>query len=213
MLTIYHSPMTRGLRVIWACEELGIAYQVKAVDFSAAYRATEEWRALNPVGKVPVMTDGDLTMFESGAMLQYVLDRYGNGRLQPRPGTPEHALYLQWCWFGESTFSRPIGEVVNHRRAFPDAPDQAIMDEMRDRGLVSLAALDQALAGRPFILGDEFSGADIMNAYTVLLVERVLGAPLPANAARWWADMKARDGYRATRQAEKDMACAGRVIK
>ena len=69
------------------------------------------------------MLDGDLTMFESGAMVQYILDRYGNGALQPQPGTPEHALYLQWSWFAEATFARPLGEIVNHRRVFSE-PDQ-----------------------------------------------------------------------------------------
>ena len=74
---------------------------------------------MNPVGKVPVLKDDDFIMFESGAMVQYILDRHGNGQLQPKPGTPEHGRYLQWCWFAESTFARPIGEIVNHRRVRP----------------------------------------------------------------------------------------------
>lgn len=76
------------MRPIWALEELGIPYTIVPVDFSAEYRQTPEWRKLNPVGKVPAMTDGDLKMFESVAMMQYILDRYGRGRLQPTPGTP-----------------------------------------------------------------------------------------------------------------------------
>ena len=76
------------------------------------------------------MLDGDLTMFESGAMVQYILDRYGDGRLQPTPGTPEHALYLQWSWFAEATFSRPIGEMVNHARAFGNKAIAAVSEEM-----------------------------------------------------------------------------------
>ena len=75
MLKIYHVPGTRSVRVIWLAEELGLSYEVIPVDFSAEYRSSSEWRALNPVGKVPVMIDGDLTLFESGAMVQVVLDR------------------------------------------------------------------------------------------------------------------------------------------
>jgi glutathione S-transferase len=87
-ITMYHGPPgTRGVRPLWALEELGVPYSVVPVDFSAEYRSTPEWRQMNPVGKVPAMTDGDLTMFESVAMMQYILDRYGGGRLQPVPGT------------------------------------------------------------------------------------------------------------------------------
>ena len=69
MYQIYHAPNTRGIRAIWLCEELNVPYEVIHIDFSPAYRATPEWRALNPVGKVPVLVDGDLTMFESGAIV------------------------------------------------------------------------------------------------------------------------------------------------
>ena len=120
MLTIYHAVGTRSLRVIWTCEELKIHYQVETIPFTAEYRASQEWRKMNPVGKVPVLKDDDFIMFESGAMVQYILDRHGNSQLQPKPGTPEHGLYLQWCWFAESTFARPIGEIVNHRRVFEE---------------------------------------------------------------------------------------------
>ena len=128
MLTIYHAVGTRSLRVIWTCEELKISYQVETIPFTAEFRASQEWRNMNPVGKVPVLQDDDFIMFESGAMVQYILDRHGNGQLQPKPGTPEHGLYLQWCWFAESTFARPIGEIVNHRRVFEEhqQSDEAI---------------------------------------------------------------------------------------
>ena len=107
MLQIYHVTSTRGMRVIWLCEELGLPYEITKIDFSQTYRATPEWRARNPVGKVPVMVDGETTMFESCAMMQYVLDRYGNGALRPAVDSPDYAHYLQWLWFGEATLSRP----------------------------------------------------------------------------------------------------------
>lgn len=211
MIRIHHAPLTRSIRVIWTCEELGLPYEVVPVDFSAEYRASAEWRRMNPVGKVPVMTDGDFVMFESCAMVQYLLDRYGGGRLQPTPGTPEHGLYLQWCWFGESTFSRPIGEVVNHRRAFGDHAIDAVMAEMSGRAAVCVDALDAVLAEREWLLGDTFSAADIINGYTALLVERVLDLELPASFERWWNAVKAREAWQATRAAEKAAAAdAGR---
>ena len=90
---------------------LALPYTVEAVDFSPEFRASESWRAMNPVGKVPVLRDSkgtskdDFFMFESGAMVQYILDRYGNGQLQPTVGTSEHGTYLQWSWFAEATFA------------------------------------------------------------------------------------------------------------
>ena len=84
MLTIYHYKSTRSVRVIWACEELSIPYDLKIIDPSVEYRSSDEWRALSPTGRIPAMADDGFTMFESGAMLQYVLDRYGDGRLVPR---------------------------------------------------------------------------------------------------------------------------------
>ena len=79
MLKLYHSKGTRGFRVIWLCEELGIEYEVETVDFSKEYRLSPEWLKINPLGKVPSLKDGPLLMSESCAMMQYILDRYGMG--------------------------------------------------------------------------------------------------------------------------------------
>lgn len=199
MIEIYHAPRTRGIRPIWACEELGLEYTVVPVDFSAEYRASESWRRMNPVGKVPVLVDGPLTMFESGAMVQYLIDRYGGGEcptLQPEPGTAAHALYLQWSWFAESTFARPLGEIVNHQRAFPDAPSQAAIEEMQARAWLCVTALDQALKGREWILDDSFSGADIMLGYSLKLQTELAPGELPEEVARYWASVSERAGYK-----------------
>ena len=133
MLQIYHAPRTRGFRAIWLCEELSLPYSIVRIDMSPAYRSSPEWRRMNPVGKVPAMRDGEFVMFESGAMVQYLLDKFAGGRLQPAAGTPPHALYLQWSWFAESTFARPLGEIVNHRREFAGAEVPAVITEMQGR--------------------------------------------------------------------------------
>jgi glutathione S-transferase len=202
MIEIYHVPGTRGIRPIWACEELGLDYQVLPVDFSPEYRASPEWRRLNPVGKVPVMADGELTMFESGAMVQYLLDRYGDGRLQPAPGTAEHAHYLQWCWFAEATFARPLGEIVNHRRALPkENQSEVALEEMRQRTWLCVAALEEPLRSREWLLESGFSGADIMLGYTLMLVDVLAPGDLPPSVARYWSALSARDGFIKARAA------------
>lgn len=195
-MQIYHVPGTRSVRVIWLCEELSLPYEIVAVDFSPEYRASAEWRRLNPVGKVPVLKDDDLTIFESGAMVQYILDRYGAGRLQPAAGTPQHAEYLQWSWFAESTFARPLGEIVNHRRALAvaDQSDVAIR-EMMDRSLLCLHAVDDAVSQKDYLLGDEFSAADIMMGYTLLLADSLLSETFPDNAQAYWQRLQKRPGF------------------
>lgn len=195
MIDIYHVAGTRSLRVIWLCEELALSYRAIAVDFSAEYRASAEWRLLNPVGKVPVLKDGDLTMFESGAMVQYLLDRYGEGRLQPQPGAPDHARYLQWCWFAESTFARPLGEIVNHRRAFPDAPIPAVLAEMADRAALCLDAVAAATSGRDYLLGEEFTAADVMTGYSLLLADRLVPERMPEGVQPYWQRLRARPAF------------------
>ena len=202
MLRIYHFPATRGFRVIWLCEELDVPYEVVPVDFSRAYRASVEWRSMNPVGKVPVMTAGDLTMFESGAMVQHVLDRHGGGRLEPERGTREHALYLQWSWFAEATFTRPLGEIVNHRREFGDRAIPEVIEEMKTRARLCVDALDGEMREKDYLAGD-FTAADIMMGYALRSYQRLLpDDTLPVNASAYWERLTARDAYRAASTAE-----------
>jgi len=206
MLQIYHAPRTRGFRVIWLCEELALPYSIVRVDMAPAYRSSPEWRRLNPVGKVPVMRDGDLAMFESGAMVQYLLDRYARGRLQPAAGTPEHGLYLQWSWFAEATFARPLGEIVNHRREFASAEIAAVIAEMRARALSCAQAVDQAVQDKSYLLGDEFSAADIMMGYTLRIYQRLMPDPLPEHAAWYWNTLIGRPAYQAADAADQRTA-------
>jgi glutathione S-transferase len=200
MIEIYHVPGTRGVRPIWLCAELGVDYRVIDVDFSASYRSSPEWRRMNPVGKVPVMVDTDadgLMFFESGAMVQYLLDRFDQGSLEPERGSPDHALYLQWSWFAEATFARPLGEIVNHLREFPgEQKSEAAIEEMRNRARLCLHALTPQLKQRDYIVGDRFSAADIMLGYSVMLATKYLPEPLPNEVADYWNRLSERPAYK-----------------
>ena len=200
MIEIYHVPGTRGVRPIWLCAELGVDYRVIDVDFSASYRSSPEWRRMNPVGKVPVMVDTDadgLMFFESGAMVQYLLDRFDQGSLEPERGSPDHALYLQWSWFAEATFARPLGEIVNHLREFPgEQKSEAAIEEMRNRARLCLHALTPQLKQRDYIVGDSFSAADIMLGYSVMLATKYLPEPLPNEVADYWDRLSERPAYK-----------------
>jgi glutathione S-transferase len=197
LLKIYHVPGSRSIRVVWLCEELELSDQRVPVDFSPEYRASAEWRRLNPVGKVPAMTDGDLILFESGAMVEYLLDRYGEDRLRPTRGSGAYARYLQWSWFAEATFARPLGEIVNHRRVFGADSSERMLDEMRDRARSCITAIDDALAGQDYLIDDEFTAADIMMGYSVFLAHRVKAMDereFP-NVTAYYARLRARPAF------------------
>ena len=196
-MKIYHVKGTRSIRVIWLCEELGIPCEVETVDFSPAFRNTPAWREKSPTGKVPVLEDGDLTMFESGAMVQYVQDRYGKGRLQPDAGSAQSALFLQWCWFAEATFARPLGDIVHHTVFKPEAERiPAVVVDARGRALTCLDAVNGTVESNTFLLGNEFTAADIMMGYTLMLAQRVnvLEDDHP-HASAYFERLQARPAY------------------
>ena len=198
MIKIYHAPRTRSIRIIWLCEELGLPYEIVPIDFSPAYRATPEYRRLNPVGKVPAMSDGDFTMFESGAMVEYLLERYGKGRLRPAPGTPESGLYLQWSWFAEATFARPLGDIAQHTVVKPEAQRiAAVVEDGRVRALTCLDALEAAVPGGRYLVGEKFTAADIVMGYTLLLARwfNVLTPSNYPNVNAYFARLEGHPGF------------------
>ncbi|MBL8382244.1 MAG: glutathione S-transferase family protein [Burkholderiales bacterium] len=198
MIRIYHAPNTRSIRIIWLCEELGLPYTIEAIDFSPSFRHAPGYRRLNPVGKVPAIADGDFTMFESGAIVEYLLERYGQGRLRPVPGSEDSARYLQWSWFAEATFARPLGDIAQHTVVRPEAERiPAMVADGKARALLCLDAVDAAVSGRRFLVGASFSAADIMMGYTLFLARLfgVMTADSHAAANAYYDGLLQRPGF------------------
>lgn len=192
MTTIYHVPRTRSVRPIWLCLELDMPFDIVSVDFSPDYRNSPEWRAISPAGKIPVLKDGDVTMFESGAMVEFILDRYGEGRLRPKQGTAEHAAYLQWSWFAEATLVRPLGLV----RLMKTAADNtsSVIEDTRQKVRTALQAVETGLANSEFLLPMGFSAADIMMGYSLeLLLQLNLLADSFPNVRAYLTRLKTRN--------------------
>ncbi len=109
MIVVHHLNNSRSQRVLWLLEELGVEYEIKRYQRDpATMLAPPELRAVHPLGKSPVITDGDLTIAESGAIIEYIIERYGNGRLIPAPGTPEKLRYTYWLHFAEGSAMLPL---------------------------------------------------------------------------------------------------------
>jgi glutathione S-transferase len=109
MITVHHLNNSRSQRVLWLLEELGLEYEIRRYERDAkTMLAPASLRAVHPLGKSPVITDGDLTLAESGAILEYLVERYGNGRLIPPPDTPERLRYRYWMHFAEGSAMPPL---------------------------------------------------------------------------------------------------------
>lgn len=172
MINLYHSPRTRSVRIYWLLEELGVPYQLETLAFTPDALKGPEYLKVHPLGKLPAIQDGDVTMFESGAILEYILEQYGNGRLAPAPGSAARAAFLQWVHFAEATATPPLADIAQHMLFKPEAERiPAVIADAQARVAVVLGALEQALAGKQYLLGSEFSAADIMMGYSLLLVK------------------------------------------
>ncbi len=197
MITVYHAPHSRSIRVRWLLEELGdVPYQVEPMSFEALKRP--EYLRVHPLGAVPAIRDGDVTMFESGAILEFLLERYGRGRLAPEPGTAARATYLQWLHFGEATMAPPLVDLVRHQMLLPEAQRiPAVVDEARRRFGQLLDVLDRPLADRAYLC-DGFTAADIMVGYALRLggMFGLLADGRP-NVQAYFARLEARPAYRA----------------
>ena len=173
MIKLYFAPLTRAVRVLWLLEELGLPYELERVDFAPP--AKRFFAQQTPTGKLPTIEDGDVVMCESGAIVEYLLERYGDGRLAPPPGTPERARYLQWFHFAESTAFPPLGNVVWLTRYRGETDRYAeLVEDARGRATMGLDYLEQGLGDAEYLAGTEFTAADVMMGFT-LAAARALG--------------------------------------
>jgi glutathione S-transferase len=179
MITLFHAPRTRSQKVMWMLEEMGLAYEVRAVAFMERDR-DPEFVALNPAGFLPVMTDGDTVLLESGAMMDYIAARYGPTPLAPQPSDPTYPVYLQYVHFGEASLAAPLMIIpYSLYLAPPEHRDNYGIEIARQIFRRRLVLVEQRLAQAPYMAGEAFTAADISVAYAV-------------NIGKW---CKAIDGY------------------
>src|SRR5437879_5582610 len=149
MLKLYHAPLTRSARIVWLLEELGVPYELETVPFMPP---ASGFAQATPLGKFPVLQDDDCTICESGAILEYVIERYGGGRLAPRPDSPLRGPYLQWIHFAEATAMPPLGDIARHTLFKPEHERlQAVIDDAALRVHAVLAVLERELGDRSYL--------------------------------------------------------------
>jgi glutathione S-transferase len=191
VLTVHHLNNSRSQRILWLLEELGIPYEVKRYERDATTMlAPKELRAIHPLGKSPVITDGDKTIAETGAIVDYIIDTYGNGRLIPAAGTPERLRYNYWMHYAEGSAMPPLVMKLIFAH-IPDSPQLPWfikpIARMITKGVTEsyinpqikthIAFWESELAKSAYFAGDDLTGADIMMSFPVEAANSRAGLP------------------------------------
>jgi glutathione S-transferase len=178
MITVHHLNNSRSQRVLWLLEELGVPYEMKRYERDAkTMLAPPALLAVHPLGKSPVITDGGVTMAESGAIIEYLVDTYGAGRLIPAKGTPERLRYTYWLHYAEGSAMPPLLlKLVFDRVATTPMPWPFSAMARRIAGSVQSAFIrpqlrrhldymESELAAKPWFAGDDFTAADVQMSF------------------------------------------------
>ena len=197
VLKLYHLPGSRSCRVLWLIFELGLECEIEKMSLADGSLRTNSYRELNPLGKAPTLDDGGVVLYESGAIVAYLLERYGAGRLAPAVGNAGRAQYLQWLHWGEATLLPPIAAINGNRFVLAESDrSEAALDVARRQLSRVLNVLGDVVANREFLVGDEFSAADIMVGYGVRLAKMVGELPeQPESIHEWHDGLAARPAY------------------
>jgi glutathione S-transferase len=155
MMKLYWSPRTRSFSALWLMEETGQAYERVLTDISKGAQKTPEYLAINPMGKVPALQEGEATLAEAAAICTYVAERYPQAKLAPPVGDRLRAKYLYWLFFGPSCVEPAMVQVATRIEMNPTSAGWGNAERVFD-------VLDAALKQGPWILGENFSAADIV---------------------------------------------------
>ena len=165
MLTVHHLGKSQSERIVWLCEELGIPYELKNYA-RAPVLAPPEYKALHPIGSAPVITDGDLVLAESGAIVDYITAKYGDGRLTLKADHPDFANYLYWLHFANGTLQAAMGRSMILSR-LKLAADDPVLTMVKARLDNAFNLVEARLKEADYFAGKDFTAADIMMGFSL----------------------------------------------
>ncbi|MCG2629615.1 glutathione S-transferase family protein [Bradyrhizobium sp. WYCCWR 13023] len=198
MLTVYHLGKSQSERIVWLCEELGIPYELKryARD-SVTMLAPPDYKALHPIGAAPVIADGDLVLAESGAIVDYIIAKYGNRRLVLRTDDPDFAQFLYWFHFANGTLQAGMGRLMllNRLKLTDDNP---LLVAIRARVDRAFDLVDARVRDAEYLAGSAFTTADIMTVFTLTTMRYFQPYDLQRcpNVVKYLGRVSARPAYR-----------------
>jgi len=163
LITIYHLNMSRSERIIWLMEELALPYKLEKFQRGPDMLAPASLKQVSPLGKAPAIRDGDLTLIESGAIVEYIINRYADGKLGVPVSSPDYPRYLQWMHFAEGS-AMTQGLVHLFLSGFMPGVDQSspMAVAFKGRTVETLRYIDGELSHSPYFVGNNFTAADLM---------------------------------------------------
>jgi glutathione S-transferase len=195
MLVVHHLNDSRSQRILWLLEELGAPYRIEHHQRDAQTRlAPPELKAVHPLGKSPVITDGGRTIIESGAIIDYIIRHHGGGRLRPDPASDDYEDYAQWLHYGEGSAMLPFLMLLYMQRL--GVAGEPLHPRIDSEIANHLGFVESRLTGRQFLVGGELSGADVLMSF-IPEIARAFGRldPYP-NLKAWMLRLQARPAYR-----------------
>jgi glutathione S-transferase len=205
MLTVHHLGISQSDRIVWLCEELEIPYQLIRYERDPVTRlAPAEYKALHAFGTAPVITDGSLVLGESGAIIQYIINRHGGGRLQVAPDSPDYAQFLYWFHFANGSML-PSGMVDLVLQMVGANSDSGTLSGLRARGDLAFGMVEKRLGEAQYFAGNQFTAADIIMLFplTTMRVFAPRDISRMPNLLAYLQRIGARTAYqRATKKAD-----------
>ena len=207
MLTVHHLGVSQSDRVVWLCEELEIPYEFKRYDRGPDRMAPPEYKALHPSGTAPIITDGNLVLGESAAIVEYIIAKYGNGRLKMTADQPGYTDYLYWFHFSQGSMmpSAMIDVVI---KMIEGASGSPIGQTLSARGEICFQMVEQRLGDAEYFAGDNFTAADIMMLFPLTTMRMYIPRDLSnsPNTRAYLQRIGARSAFqRAMAKADPDL--------
>ena len=173
MLKLHFAPNSRAGRIVWLLEELELAYDLNKMAFHPKDLKSPEHRERHPLGRVPVLDDGDIRIYESGAIVEYILERHKNGGLKPASDAAEFPAYLQWFHYCEGMVMPPVNTIIVQTVLLPpERRDETALGQAQRLLGKALQPIDDALKGKDYLIGS-FSAADVMLGHACYMSNRL----------------------------------------
>ena len=173
MLKLHFAPNSRAGRIVWLLEELGLPYDINKMAFHPQDLKSDEHRSRHPLGRVPVLEDGEISIYESGAIVEYIIERHKNGGLKPEVASDLYPMFLQWFHYCEGMVMPPINTIIVQTILLPeDRRDETALGQAQRLLSKALVPVEENLEGKDYLIGD-FSAADIMLGHSCFMSNRL----------------------------------------
>ncbi len=196
-LILFHTPKSRSIRPLWLLEEMGLDFELNTIPYDSEYFASDAYRKINPMGKVPAFYDGEHLVLESTVILEYILARHGPSPLSVAPEESDYTFYLTWLHMAESGLSHYLSVLLGQMMGLDKyTVSEGFEAYVKYQVEKAFEMLDNHLNGRPFIASERFTAADISVAYSLFLANALCGLPLPNHVQAYFERLQERPAWK-----------------